>query len=251
MSGDCLALATGDGADAALVEHVAGTEIVAVGRPAVASGGTLVVYPARTDGNGSPSPHNQDLYAIRKTSAGWGLPVLLTGQMAALSPANVYAHDVALSYDDTTVVFDCGVSNNQVGPQDTCVAAIDGSSMSILVAHNAGPGGTATTYTHHPDYAPDGTVVFEADWTGGSDEQIWRFTPGAGGAAGTLAQIGAFDDDNSPCVLPDGRIASLWLNRPGNTASLHELKIMNADGSNPIMAVINEDIVDVGQSCGK
>jgi hypothetical protein len=48
-------------------------------------------------------------------------------------------------------------------------------------------------------------------------------------------------------VLSDGRIVSLWLDRPGGPG-LHELKIMNADGSGEQMLVQDADVVEIG--CG-
>jgi hypothetical protein len=57
----------------------------------------------------------------------------------------------------------------------------------------------------------------------------------------------AFNNDNAPCVLSDGRIVSLWLDRPGGPG-LHELKIMNADGSGEQMLVQDADVVEIG--CG-
>jgi hypothetical protein len=57
-------------------------------------------------------------------------------------------------------------------------------------------------------------------------------------------------DDNSPCVLPDGRIASLYLDRPGGPG-YHELKVMNPDGTNPILVLLNIDIHDIALGCGE
>ncbi len=57
----------------------------------------------------------------------------------------------------------------------------------------------------------------------------------------------AYTNDNSPCVLPDGRVASLWLARPGGQ-SLHELKVMAPDGASYAMLVTEVDIADIG--CG-
>lgn len=48
-------------------------------------------------------------------------------------------------------------------------------------------------------------------------------------------------------MLADGRIPSLWLNRPGGQ-SLHEVKVMTPDGASDAMVVIGVDIEDVG--CG-
>jgi hypothetical protein len=69
------------------------------------------------------------------------------------------------------------------------------------------------------------------------------------GATPPVKVAPAFTNDNSPCVLPDGSIASLWLNRPGGTG-VHELKVMKPDGSSFFMLVINQDVADIGLGCG-
>jgi hypothetical protein len=243
QSGGCLALARVDGTKGGLVKSEGtSTEIDPEGRPAIASGGALIVYPA------SGGPHGWDLYVVTLGASGWSAPLLLTADMESApddgGAANEFAHDIGLSYDGKSAVFECGPSPYQTGGADICVTNLDGSGTRVAVSHFAGPSAVDSNYTHMPDYAPDGTVVFEADWVpgGGSSERIWRFTPDAGVALVTPAGIG---DDNSPCVFPDGRIASLWL--PNAT---HALKVMNADGSNAVTVETNVDIDDVGQSCG-
>ena len=107
-----------------------------------------------------------------------------------------------------------------------------------------GPGGTVNNALHHPDYAPDGSVVFEADWN--SEERIWRLPPSS-----TVPELitNAFGNDNSPCVLSDGRIVSLWVDRPGGSG-LHEIKIMNSNGSSHFMVLTGIDVEDSGIGCG-
>jgi hypothetical protein len=243
QSGGCLAVARVDGTKGALVKSQGTTtEIDPEGRPAIASGGALVVYPA------SGGPHAWDLYAVTLSASGWSAPLLLTADMEGApldgGAASEFAHEIGLSYDGKTAVFECGPSPYQTDGADVCVTNLDGSGTRVAVSHLAGPSAADSNYTHMPDYAPDGTVVFEADWLagGGSSERIWRFTPDAGVALVTPAGIG---DDNSPCVFPDGRIASLWLPN-----AIHELKVMNADGSNAVTVETTVDIDDVGQSCG-
>lgn len=58
-----------------------------------------------------------------------------------------------------------------------------------------------------------------------------------------------FTNDNSPCVLPDGNIVSLWLNRPGGSGD-HELKVMEQDGGSYFMLVTGADVADIGLGCG-
>jgi hypothetical protein len=220
---ECLARVAADlsSGGALLVD---GEPVHAGGFSAIASGGQLVVY---MDGF--------DLWAIRETDAGWSPPLLLTGA----SPYE-YNAQPALSADAATVVFDCGpVPYGQAGTA-LCEVGTDGEGLRLVASPSQVPGATAL---HHPDYAPDGSIVFEADAGG---EQLWRLAPGA-----TAAQLVAagFNNDNSPCVLADGRIASLWLERPGS-AGQHELKLLSADATAYAMLLVGQDIADVGIGCG-
>jgi len=106
------------------------------------------------------------------------------------------------------------------------------------------PGYPSTGGLYQPDYAPDGSIVFEAEWDG---EQIWRLPPEASIPVLISDQ---FSNDNSPCILPDGRVVSLWLDRDGGNG-LHEIKIMSSDGSSFFMLLPNIDIVDAGLGCGE
>ncbi|MBN2548653.1 MAG: hypothetical protein JXB15_05830, partial [Anaerolineales bacterium] len=122
---------------------------------------------------------------------------------------------------------------------------IDGSGFRVVLTPEQGPDGGSQNALHSPHQAPDGSLVFESDWGGG--ELLWRLP--AGGSAPALIRPD-LTNDNTPCVLPDGRIASLWLNRPGNPAGVHEIKVMAADGSAYFMALVDEDVVDLGLGCG-
>jgi hypothetical protein len=55
-------------------------------------------------------------------------------------------------------------------------------------------------------------------------------------------------NDNSPCALPGGFIASLWLGREGGDG-FHELKVTAPDGSEFAVVTPNVDIADIGMSC--
>ena len=113
------------------------------------------------------------------------------------------------------------------------------------------PNGVATTreLIRHPGAVaivpvlPDGSIVFEGDWNG---EQIYRYT----GSGDPSVINPAYGNDNSPTVLPDGRVVSLWLGREGGPG-YHELKIMNADGGGDRMLLINVDISDTGIGSGE
>lgn len=202
------------------------------GFSAAASDGALIVYPD------SGGPHSQDLWAVRRSGTAWDAPVLLTG-----SGDYAYNEQPALAADGSKVVFDCGPAPYGQEGTGICEVNTDGSGFRVIL-HPNDMGGTSQNSLRHPDYAPDGSAIFEADWNG---EQIWRLPVGA-----TTAQVihADFTNDNSPCVLPDGRVVSLWLNRPGGNGS-HEIKVMAANGSSYVMALAGMDVLDIGLGCGE
>ena len=228
----CIAITTASVSAPGII-YVNGLPLHAEGYGAVASGGNLVVY-TQSDG-----PHMLDIYATARGGAGWSAALLLTGD----SP---YAWNSmpALSLDGSRMLFDCG--NEAYGGAGTamCEVNADGSGFRVVITpDNAPTGHSPGGALHHADYAPDGSIVFEGDWAG---EQIWRLP--AGGSEPVLVAA-VFTNDNSPCVLPDGRIVSLWLNRPGGQG-FHELKIMNADGTQEQMLLLDAELADIGTGCG-
>ncbi len=229
----CLALVT-SGLTATEVISANGAVLHADGFSAVASGGDLVVYPS---GDG---PHGSDLWAVTRDGGRWLTPTLLTGD----SP---YAYNAqpALSADGRRVAFDCGDAPYAGAGTALCEVQTDGSGFRVLLTPDQGPGGDDQNALHHPDYTPDGSLIFEADWDG---EQIWRLPPG--GATSPQLVAAQFSNDNSPCVLPDGRIVSLWLERPGGSGQ-HEIKVMAADGSASTMVLTGVDVADIGLGCGE
>jgi hypothetical protein len=229
----CLAIIAGDLSAGAAV-RANGEVIHPEGFSAVASGGNLIIYP------GPGGPHTLDLWAVTRREDGWSAPVLLT----ANSPYE-FNHQPAISQDGRKVVFDGG--NQPYGAEGTtiCEVGTDGTGFRVVLTPADSPPGFPTTGAlHHPDYAPDGSIVFEADWAG---EQIWRLPVDAAMPVRVTSQ---FNNDNSPCVLPDGRIVSLWLNRPGNPEGFHEIKVMAADGSSYLMVLTGVDVADGGIGCG-
>jgi hypothetical protein len=194
--------------------------------------GDLIVYP--DDGG----PHQIDLWAIRRQGSGWSAPQLLTG-------ASPYAYQTypSLSADGARVLFDC--ANEPYGAAGTAICGVgaDGAGFHVVISPADAPPGVPATggALTHARYQADGGFVFAADWGG---ESVWRLAPGA-----TVPEhVGAgFNNDNTPCVLPDGRIASLWLDRPGG-AGIHELKVMTPDGASYAMIVTGIDIEEI--SCG-
>jgi len=223
----CLAVVAGDLSTGDVI-RTNGTVLRAEGFPAIASGGNLVVY-----------GDNDNLWAVTRSSGGaWGTPVELT----ASSPY-AYNYWPAINQDSTKVVFNC-TNETYSGTGCICEVGTDGTGFRVVLTPADSPAGLPDTADlHSPDYAPDGSIVFEADWDG---EYIWRLP---NGATEPVKITNDFNNDNSPCVLPDGSIASLWLNRPGGLG-YHELKVMSADGSSYFMSVIDVDVWDIGLGCG-
>jgi hypothetical protein len=203
------------------------------------NGDIVVVYPG---GNG---PHPIDLFAITRHDGAWGTSTLLTASDPY--PYNAYP---SLSKDSTKLLFDCG-TNSYSGGNGTamCQVNTDGTDFSVLHTPSDGPAGDGEWPLHKGNYTPSGAIVFEGEWNQGV-EIIWEYAEGSSVPEmvnkDTSYGIPAYTDDNTPCVLPDGRIASLWLPNAN-----HELKIMNADGTNGIVLEANVDVVDVGQSCSR
>ncbi|MCZ7574999.1 MAG: hypothetical protein M5U01_41145 [Ardenticatenaceae bacterium] len=209
------------------------------GVAAVASGGDLIVYPSE-DG-----PHDVDLWAIRRREEPGGAPEHRFGAPVLLTANSPYAFNgqPAIIAEGNVVVFECG--DEPYGAEGTalCEAATDGTDFRVVLTPNDSPAGLPHAGAlHHPDYAPDGSIVFAADWDG----RIWRL-PGPDAAPFPVAP--QFEGDDSPCVLPDGRIASLWWNRPGGPGSA-ELKVMAADGSQFRMVLTGVDVAPAGIGCG-
>jgi hypothetical protein len=220
---------------------------------AIGARGEVVVFPGEGAGAaGGAEAHPVDLYAVTRTAEGWSAPKNLT----ALSPG-LFNKQPAISPDGTRVLFDCGADPGAGLGTAVCEVGIDGKNLRVAIGAIADTGVKGAN--HHASYAPDGSIVFEGTWNGGA-EQIWHV---AKGKVPALVNVDVdpedetrprFSDDNSPCVLPDGRIASLWLGRKEEgkqKSSGHELKLMNADGTGSEMLLIGVDVVDIGIGCGQ
>ncbi|HEY1367351.1 MAG TPA: hypothetical protein VGF23_09570 [Gaiellaceae bacterium] len=223
----CLALVRGDLAGGAAVKLGDGQVVHAQGFSAIGSGGRLIVYPA------AGASHKLDLQAIRLGADGaWGPPVDLTA-----SSAYAYNSQPALSADGTRVVFDCG--SRPYGAAGTAICETDtsgeGTVRKIVVARSP------RNALHHPDFAPDGAIVFEAATP---VEQIWRLPL----HAHVPVRVSRVTNDNSPCVLPDGRVVSLYLGRPGG-GGRHELRVTRPNGIATTLPT-DRDIADLGIGCG-
>jgi class 3 adenylate cyclase len=191
---------------------------------AIASAGDVVIV---LSPNG---PHSIDLWAITRNGSGWNSPALLT----AGSPYDF--HDApAFSADGTRVAFECG--NRPYGDIGTAICEVgsDGAGFRLLVDPADAPRGLpAAAAIRRPAYGPDGSIVFETTW----NDRIWRLPPG--GAA--PEEVGpTFAGESGPCVLADGRVASLWTGRPDGEG-MREIKVMMPNGDAHVMLVTGVDV---------
>jgi len=230
----CLAVVKSDLSSGAAV-HAGGGVIHVEGFSAIASEGNLIVYPSM-DGT-----HTVDLWAVKRSSndGEWSTPVELT-----CDSTFQWNNWPAISKDGTRIVFNCTdepYSNNA----SICEIDINGNGFRRILGPADSPDGYPDFgELHSPDFAPDGSIIFESSWDG---EEIWKLPSGA---TVPVKITDSFNNDNSPCVLPDGSIASLWLNRAGSSG-FHELKVMSPDGTIYTMLVTDTDIFDIGLGCGE
>lgn len=225
----CLALLPSDLSSAEVI-RTEGELLNFQGKVAVGSEGDLIVY------SGGDGPNDRDLWAVQRTEEGWSAPLLLTSD----SPF-AWNQQPAISAQGQRVVFDCGPEAYGAEGTAICEAATDGTDFRVLVRPEDGPGdATATSALHHPDYGPGGAVIFEADWNG---QQIWRVGPDGGNPELISPPP---ESENSPCVLADGRIVSLWR---GGSDEL-EFKVMSPDGAAYFVVQPGTEILDVGIGCG-
>jgi hypothetical protein len=229
----CLAVVTGALASPESV-RADGQVIHPDGFGAITSAGDAIVFPS------AGGPHNLDLWITRRSGGAWSAPQLLSG-------ASPYAFNAqpSISNDGRLVVFDCGPVQYAGEGTAICQVGMDNTGFRVvLTPANAPPGLSERGALHSPSVAPDGSIVFEGDWDG---ERVWRLPAGAS----VPVRVGTdFPNDNSPCVLPDGRVVSLWLDRPGGPG-VHEIKVMTADASNFFVLQTGVDVADTGIGCGE
>ncbi len=222
----CWAVMRADLSDPAVI-YVEGQPLHADGAAAVLSGGNAAVVETDMGDN------DIDLIVIARGDSGWYWQHVLSS-----GSGYPFNRQPAVSADGSRVLFDCMIEPYGGIGGSICEAGIAGESLREVM-----PPDTAAGFIHHADYAPDGTIIFEAAWAG---EQLWALDPGSS----TPRLIAAdFHNDNTPCVLADGSIVSLWLNRP-NSAGIHEIKWMTADGAQSLMLLIDQDVTDIGMGCG-
>lgn len=227
---ECLALVSRDLKQGERVQ-AGGSDVHPEGGLAVGPSGSWIVYSA--DGG----PHTRDLFVTRKSGATWSDKLLLT----ASSP---YAYNAqpAPTPDGKGIVFDCG--NEPYGGRGNavCSVGIDASGFKVEAAPGSGFAAEAIAL-HHPARAPNGALVFEMNRPD-TGERIWSKR------GDQVVKLGTLSNDNSPCVLPTGAVASLVLTREGNTSGAHEIKLMSGSGSESVMVLTDVDVLDIQLSCG-
>ncbi len=226
----CLAIAHSDASEASVV-MVDGELVHPQDWGAISNDGSVLVI---TTDSGE---HNLDLAVLRRSDDQWTTPVMITN--ASPHPFNERGR---LVDGDSAVLFDCGPSQYGLEGTGICRVSLDGAGFEQIVSPEDGDDATSSNAARSADLAPDGSIVFEADW--GDNERLWRRL-----SDGTTELISGFGNDNSPCVLPDGSVASLWLNRDGNEDGLHELKVNSADSGDYEMLLENVDVIDIGIHC--
>jgi hypothetical protein len=228
----CLAVVASDLSEAGVVT-VAGELVHPQEWGAISDDGSTLIITTDKGGN------SLDLAILTRFGAEWSAPMIVTG-----SSPHAFNERGRLIDGDSALLFDCGPS--QYGQEGTgiCRISIDGTGFERLVSPEDGVGATSSHAARSADISPDGSIVFEADWEG--SERLWRLL-----ANGSTELISGLTNDNSPCVLPDGSVASLWLNRDGNTEGLHELTVHAADSADYEMLLADIDVADVGIHCSR
>jgi hypothetical protein len=191
----------------------------------VSGGGTVVVFNAS-------GTHPRDLFLVRRNgSDDWGQPRSLTG-----SGPYEYNKLPRLNADASAVVYDCSHGAESDEGTNVCEVGLAGGTVRTLLSAPL----DGWTAFHSPAYRPGGGLVFECHHPG--EELVCALPPGA--HAPTRLTAPGVSNDNSPCVLPDGRVASLV------DTGIHTLRVVDASGTNPVTVVDRQDILDVGIFCG-
>lgn len=144
----------------------------------------------------------------------------------------------AISADGKEILFECG--------KNICLVNSDGTNLKTLIRLEDKPNtNNSWESISNADFDTQGNIVFQgtfiATWP-------WRYNRKT--AEITLLN-NKNNNDNSPCVLSNGDIATLWFDRAENNSGNAELKIMNSTGTSQFIAVTGEKgIVTSPLGCG-
>ncbi|HHL35207.1 MAG TPA: hypothetical protein ENJ30_12660, partial [Desulfobulbaceae bacterium] len=136
---------------------------------------------------------------------------------------------VALSFDESYLVFSTGVDN-----QDFHKILTASPYNHTLLYSTAS---TPLVGCIYPSPMTTGELIFEGDGNGG-DESIYRLTsPNPSEAFTDISAVGTdTPNDNAPFCLANSSdlVVSVYLSRAGNTSGAHEIVFRNADGTNQV-----------------
>ncbi len=222
--------------DDAEIVLAGGAEVFLEGIPAINLAGDMIIYGSQG------GPHDIDLFRTDRSGDGsWSAPQLLTGDSTFVDN-----NSPALTFNQENVLFDCGGDRApESGATSSCEVGVDGTGFVVVVAPDALPN-PRNTFTQFPHASTRG-VVFQGSWpiNGDSPETIWRLDA-AGDPAPALPTL---NNVVSPCGLPDGRMAVLFLDREGNPDGVHELTLIDVDDTTVTTLVPLQDVDDIGIGC--
>ena len=142
----------------------------------------------------------------------------------------------SISADGTEVLFDCG--------ENICLVNSDGTNLKTLIRLDDKPNNSWESITN-ADFDTYGNIVFQ-----GTFVATWPWRYNRKTSEITLIN-NKNNNDNFPCVLSNGDIATLWFDRAENNSGNAELKIMNATGTSQVIAITGDnEIFNAPLGCG-
>ncbi|MCX6187860.1 MAG: hypothetical protein NTU43_12875, partial [Bacteroidetes bacterium] len=232
--GNCLTVADFNFAHITSIRDGNGNVIHSTGVTSIFDGGNAIVY-------SDEGTHTLDVFIIRKISSSWTIPKMISGN-------STYAYNInpRFSSDGKKVIFQ-GQSTAYTG-ESIMIVDSNGANLFEKINRNAKVDGSmGNPEVHMPSFAPDGSIIFEAQWGPGTPERVWHYS----NLSTLLVMPDSTDlNDNSPVALPNGKVASLQL--PNST---HDLKVENVDGSGKFFLTglstsFHQDVFDIGLGAG-
>ncbi|MCF8459681.1 MAG: T9SS type A sorting domain-containing protein [Flavobacteriales bacterium] len=179
--------------------------------------------------------NSRDIFTISKVGSTWTAPVELSTNTGFDYNTSPY-----LSYDETKILFESSATSDF----STAINEVTNSGVGLSVITTIAAVANNCSQIKSPCYDVSENIYFEGETDA---ERIWTINA-SGGTASILNN--SFTNDNSPITLPDGSLASLYL--PGST---HQIKIMDANGSNDFMVTNSsasfDEVFDIGISAGE
>ena len=188
----------------------------------IASGGMMIAMVLRDNTN------RNDIWVTTRTGNQWSRndEINLSVNSSGNNGGPVFSQDL------TKVIW---TSYNNPGMDFDENSVLGNNFQSILSHTRLG----ASAQIIRPSYESGNTIIFEGELNG---EQCYRYDPTTPGIDPVVID-GNFNNDNSCASLPDGRIASFWLERPGGP-SVHELRVMSKNGVHESVLQLNIDFWD-------